>query len=248
MAVRSVVRILSLVHLLLLLCAPAHAQDQPQRVGDVETWQDVPPALAATYRRQRLIGSSLSLASGSAAITAGVLDLTGAVDIDGTDGAVFGALLLGGGLGTVTVGVIGITRPLSDAEVDAQRMYDEGATDAEIREWLEDRRTLARRDRIVRAAGIGGTGVGVLLSAALLRDDTSASQVPGFDAVEDTGINLGRTRVVLAIIGGAQIGAALFVALRPGPEDRILRRLESGDLARRPVRLTLAPTGLRLRW
>lgn len=233
---------------LVAIGTPAHAQDAPRRVGDIETWQDVPSVFAATYRRQRLIGSSLSVASGTVAIVGGALDLTGAVDLDGTDGAVFGALLLGGGLGTVTVGILGITRPLSDAEVDAQRMADEGATDAEIREWLEDRRRLARRDRIVRAAGIGGTGVGVLLSAALLRDDASASQVPGFDEVQDSGINLGRTRAVLGIIGGAQIGAALFVALRSGPEDRALARLDHGDAARRPVQLTLAPTGVRIRW
>lgn len=245
---RFVCALLVLSFCMPLAAASAHAQDAPTRVRDVTSWEQVPTALGSTYRRQRLLGGSVSVASGTVGIATGVLDLTGAVDIDGADGAIFGALLLGGGLGTVTMGAVALARPIDDAEADAFRMAREGATEEEIRAWLDVRRVIARRNSIMRAAGIGGSGIGLLLSAALLRPSDDPETVPGVGAIEDAGIDADRARSVLAVLGAAQIGVAVFVALRPGPEDRVLRRLDRGADAGRDVHVSLTGGGVLVRW
>lgn len=211
------------------------------RVGEVESWTEAPAALAESYRRSRLINSSLTLASGTASAAVGTLELVGVTELHESDNAVVGALLTTAGLSSMSVGLLGLLRPLTDAELQAGRLI--GTTDeSRIRDWVVQRRVVAKRARIISAVGFGATGAGLFLSAAILQSPGEAEDVAGFDQLAGDGADLATARRALVAIGGMFTGLALFTGLRRGPEDRVFDRLE-GDRPPPNVDVALTTTG-----
>lgn len=209
---------------------------------EVQRWEDAPAALHAAYQRSRYIQSTVSVVTGTGAFVGGLLQLTGSSAAPGDSNTVVGALLLTGGASSLTVGALGLTRPLSDAELQAERLRD--ADDVELIEaWVRQRRTVARRNRIARAIGLGATAAGLAISAALLEDPTVGSSVAGFDAIAGEGANLTEARVALAVISAGTAGFALFTGLRKSPADRIVEQVTSNASPSAPLRIGFAPAG-----
>ncbi len=70
--------LIALVFLSLALAPTGDARAQePVRIGEISRWEDVPAALVRSYRRARLVQSSLSLATGTVGAVGGALELTG---------------------------------------------------------------------------------------------------------------------------------------------------------------------------
>ncbi len=143
----------------------------------------------------------------------------------------------------MTIGIVGFARPLADAELRAQALADEEADEATIRAWVAQRRTVAHRARALRAIGFGATAAGLLLSAALVDDASQGSDIAGFETLAGTDADVSTARRTLAVLGGVSAGIALTVGLLPGPEDRLVRRLEGADGA--VVSVAVAGRGLR---
>lgn len=241
----------------LLLPSSGFARDRGEeaaapRVSEVTEWTEAPEALAASYRRSRIVQSSISIGTGTLAVIGGTLVLTGVAELEQADNAVLGALLFTGGASSVTVGTLGLMNPLTDGELQAERL-SASEDEARIEAWVRQRQVVARRGRIARAIGLGATAAGLALSAALVEDPNAADTVAGFEAIAGEDANLNDTRRTLLLIAAGTAGFALFTGLRRGPEDRIIRQIEEQEpLMPDRLELTLRPAGLggalQLRW
>ncbi len=223
----------------------ANAQDafvNAVPIREVTEWHEAPAALGRSYRRSRFTQSSISIASGLGALIGGSIQLSGH-GLQEDRNPVVGVLLITGAVGSMTVGTLGLLGPFSDSELQAE--YFSGSDDEEsIKNWVFQRQTVARHARMGRAIALGATATGLLVSAAVVQDPSTATEVAGVEAIAGQNASIRGVRTALVLVGLGTGAGALFTGLLPGAEDRVIRNLANGAQAEeRDLAMSFAFTG-----